>query len=102
MKICEYIINITDIKYVLILILNEWSPKRIALGKEISDYHNIYFLLRVDPMYDFYIIYTTLKVRLRNIKHPYLELSDTQKYPYVWEAKTSSIDILREIQLMFR
>jgi len=102
MKPCEYINNLTDIKYVLILVLNEWSPKRIEIYKNINDYHNIYFLLRVDPQYDLYIIYTTLKVRLKNIEFPYLELSDTQKYPYVWEAKTSSIDTLREIQLMFR
>ena len=102
MKICEYINNITGIKFVQSLVLNKWSPKKIEMSKEITDYHNVYFLLRVDPQYDLYIIYTTLKVRLRDIEYPYLELSDTQKYPYVWEAKTSSIDILREIQLMFR
>ncbi len=101
MKICEYINNITDIKYIHMLILNRSIPKRIGISKDMHENYNVYYLLSVDPMYNFYFIYTTLKVRLRNIKYPFLELSDTQEHPYIWEGKTTRIDILREIKLIF-
>ena len=103
MKICEYIHNITDIKYIQMLILNESFPREIEIYKNINENYDIYFLLSIDPTYYYgYSISTKMKVRLRNIKYPYLDLSDTKKSPYIWEGKIVSIDIFKRIDLMFR
>ncbi len=101
MRTCEYIHNFTDIKYIKTLILNKSISKRIYIDKNVHENYDIHFLLIVDPLHD-YDTYTTLKVKARNIKYPYLELSGIRTYPYIWEAKTTKINTLRHIEVKFR
>ena len=100
MKICEYIHNLTDIKYVLVLILNKSVPKKIETSNYLGEYHDMYFLLQVDSLYSDEI-HTTLKVKTRNIKYPYFVLADILSRPHIWEAKTARIGISKKIKLIF-
>ena len=101
MKICEYTNNLTDIKYIQMLILNEFVPKRIEISKDIHENYNISYLFGVIPEYHFNI-YTVLRIKLRNIRYPYLTLSDVEYFSYIWERKTSRIDTLKYIWVMFK
>jgi len=101
MKICEYIHNLTDIKFVQSLILNENNQKKIEIIKNMYENYNIYFLLRVDSLYGFYSINTTLKVRLKNIKYPYLQFVEEMRHPSILETKTVRIPS-NTIDIMFR
>ena len=103
MKICEYIHNLTDIKFVQSLVLNKNNQKKIEIDKNIHVDYDIFYLLSVNPMYYYgYGIYTTLKVRLRDIEYPYLQFIEWLEHPNIREGKITSIDTLKDIELMFR
>ncbi len=102
MKLCKYIHNITDIKYIRVLILNELAQKRIEFYEDIHGHHNLYFLLSVDPMRDF-DIYTPLKVKTIHIlfMYPYFVLTNIQSHPQIWYETTAKINTLKNIHLQF-
>ena len=96
MKLCKYMHNLFNIKYA-----QKFTQKDIYIGKNIHNYNKKYWLLDMEPTY-YYYIYIIMKVNLKNIKYPYLELANTENSISIWEGKTESIDILKKINLMFR
>ncbi len=100
MKICEYIHNFTNIEFAHSLVLNKNNPKTIEIHAHPDKSYYICCLLSVNPL-NYYSTYTAMKVKTRNIKHPYLEFTEWLEHPGIWEAKVANIDIPKKIQLMF-
>ncbi len=106
MNMWEYVNNIVDINHIWFLILNDDIQKIIDIGKNINKNYDVSSLtVSIGPVSNdihTITIYNTMKVRYRNIKYPFITLSNVGNILNIWEGKTAKINTLKVIKLMFR